>query len=90
MADSGQYNSAWRDVHMGPYDAMKAARDVNATYYMPVHWGSFALSNHNWFDPPEIATMHQYEYEIKVVTPKIGEVVDVEDIGDCTDRWWKK
>lgn len=90
MADSGQYNSAWSDVHMGPYDALRAASDVNATYYMPIHWGSFALSNHNWFDPPEIATLHQDEYGVKVVVPRIGEIVDAKDIGECITTWWRK
>lgn len=90
MGDSGQYNSAWRDVHMGPYDALKAAKDVDATYYMPIHWGSFALSNHNWFDPPEIATINQDDYGVKVITPRIGEIVDVKDIEKYTTRWWKE
>ena len=88
MADSGQYNSAWREVHMGPYDALQAAVDVNAKYYIPVHWGSFALSNHNWFDPAEIATANQDEYGVKVITPRIGEMVDMAEIDLYTNKWW--
>ncbi len=89
MADTGQYNKAWSGVHMNPYDALRAAKDVGAKYYMPVHWGAFALSNHDWFEPANITTSKQAEYCVKVVTPRIGEVVDLDLIGRYTSRWWE-
>ena len=89
MADTGQYNKAWSGIHMNPYDALKAAKDVGAKYYMPIHWGAFSLSNHDWFEPANITTLNQEKYGIKVITPKIGEVVDVECIERYTDMWWE-
>lgn len=89
MADTGQYNRAWAGIHMNPYDALGAAADVRAKHYMPIHWGTFVLSNHNWFEPADITTKKQQEYGVSVVTPRIGETFDINDIGDYTNRWWE-
>ena len=89
MADAGQYNKAWTGIHMNPYGALKAAKDVNAKYYIPVHWGAFALSNHDWFEPANITASNHKEYDGMVITPKIGEIVDLDNIERYTDRWWE-
>ena len=88
MADTGQYNEAWKNVHMSPYDALQAAKDVDAKYYMPIHWGAFVLSNHDWYEPAEVVTNKKEEYEVNVVTPRIGDIVDIKDIEEYTNKWW--
>lgn len=90
MADTGQYNKAWSGVHMNPHDALQAAKDVNARYYIPIHWGAFSLSNHDWFEPAKITTSNQEKYGVRVITPRIGEIVDVDYIEKYTDKWWEE
>lgn len=90
MADTGQYNKAWQSVHMNPYEALQAAKDVDAKYFMPIHWGTFVLSNHNWYDPAEVTTKQKDEYGVNVVTPRIGDIVDIKDIGEYTNKWWQE
>ena len=90
MADTGQYNKAWLGIHMNPYHALQAAKDVNAKYYIPIHWGAFSLSNHDWFEPAKITTSNQEKYGVRVITPRIGEIVDVDYIEKYTDKWWEE
>lgn len=53
MLDSGAYNPLWRDVHMGPEQALMAHRALAGRVFMPIHWGLFSLSFHGWTEPGE-------------------------------------
>ena len=53
VLDSGQYNEAWRWVHMMPEDTVRAAQDLKARAVMPVHTGRFSMAYHPWDEPFE-------------------------------------
>lgn len=53
MLDSGAYNPMWRDVHMGPEQALMAHRALGGKVFMPIHWALFNLSFHGWTEPGE-------------------------------------
>lgn len=46
LRECGQYNNAWRYIHMMPEQTVQAAIDLKAKMLMPVHWGKFALALH--------------------------------------------
>lgn len=88
LADAGQYNTKWSKIHMRPLEVLEASQDVHATYLIPVHWGAFALSNHEWNEPPKVIKSRASEYGVTVITPKIGERVVYDAIRNYQDSWW--
>ena len=49
----GAYNPAsFREVHMGPDEALKAFKDLRARWLIPMHYGSFRLSFEELDEPP--------------------------------------
>ncbi len=54
MIPIGAYNdemSGWRDIHLNPEDAVTAYKDLNAEYFIPIHWGTFQLAFHPIDEP---------------------------------------
>lgn len=88
LSDAGQYNTKWSKIHMRPMEALEAASDVQAKYLIPVHWGVFALSNHDWNETPKIMTSQALSHNIIVITPKIGQRIDYQNIMNYQDSWW--
>jgi len=43
----GAFAPRWlmRPVHLSPYEAVKAALDLKATYMIPCHWGTYQISD---------------------------------------------
>lgn len=73
MIECGQYNQNWADIHMMPEESVKAAKDLNSSVMMPIHWGAFTLSLHDWTDPVERAIKAANNSGMPISTPKIGE-----------------
>lgn len=89
MADSGQFDPAWAMVHMNPNSSVQAAKDAHAKWFIPVHWGAYALANHAWDDPPKIAVEAAERLGVNIATPKIGEKVDFDNITAFNEHWWE-
>ena len=88
LIDCGQYNSAWKHSHMYPKQAVMAAQDLGSKYFMPIHWGAFTLSTHDWADPVKRAVRYARKKEIYILTPEIGEIVI---LGNKRNKnWWEK
>ncbi len=88
MMECGQYNQAWKDIHMMPEESVQAGIDVNAKQIMPIHWGAFALSVHTWKDPIERFKKKSQELNIPAVHPYIGQRFQLgNDFPD--DEWWQ-
>ena len=90
LIDSGQYNKAWKHSHMFPKEAVMAAQDLGSKYYMPIHWGAFKLSTHHWTDPVEGAILYAKEYDQKIITPQLGEVVLLDKPNQDIFKWWNQ
>lgn len=86
--ENGQYDPAWRDVHMLPEDVMQAVIDLRAKVFMPIHWGMFCLAPHQWFDPIENIYNLAIKHKVDLYTPKIGQLVVLEQTQ--TERWWQE
>lgn len=89
ILESGQYNEAWRPIHMMPEETVQATIDLKARVLMPVHWGKFSLALHPWDEPIERVLKKAGELNVKVTTPLIGEPVIIgERYPD--NRWWRE
>jgi len=75
LIENGQYNVRWSHNHLFPEDGIQAHLDLRGKYMIPVHWGSFDLSPHNWREPIERATSAAKEQGVNLLTPQIGETV---------------
>ncbi len=73
MLECGQYNEAWQAIHMMPEEAVQAGKDVNAELIMPIHWGAFKLSVHQWTEPIKRFKAESARLNVPMVHPYIGE-----------------
>lgn len=88
LLECGQYNEAWADIHMMPEQTVQAAQDLGAKVMMPVHWGSFTLAIHAWTDPVERALAEANRLRQAIVTPEIGDLVELSQQPAATKQWW--
>ena len=86
--ETGQYNEAWRMIHMLPEEGVKAFRDLRAERYFPVHWGMFTLALHRWYEPIETITQLAEKNDFPLITPVIGQLVDVSSDTNFPS-WWR-
>jgi L-ascorbate metabolism protein UlaG (beta-lactamase superfamily) len=89
ILDCGQYDNNWRHVHMMPEDAAKAAEDLHARTVMPAHSGRFAIAYHSWDDPFRRLSDASRGKIYRLLTPMIGELVDLNDGQQSFSRWWE-
>ncbi len=90
ILENGQYNKSWKYIHMMPDQVIKAAKDLNAKRILPVHSCKFALANHKWHEPLKTITdLNKYE-NLNIITPLIGEKVDLSDSSQIFTNWWEK
>ena len=89
ILENGQYNEAWRYIHTMPEEVLQASKDLGARRTFPVHSAKFDLGGHAWDDPLKQITLLNEKYQQPLVTPMIGQVVDLEDEGQDFERWWE-
>lgn len=89
ILDNGQYNKAWAEIHMHPEEVLKAAKDLKATRLFPVHSSKFVLAMHPWDEPLKEVDRLNQGYSIDLVTPLIGEKVDLNDTTATYSNWWE-
>lgn len=93
--EDGAYNLNWADIHMLPEQSAQAGIDVGAKVVLPIHWGKFDLSTHQWTDPinriksamdRHNANLPKTE-QVQITTPKIGQVFDLNNVP--VQPWWE-
>ena len=89
IVENGQYNKAWRFIHASPEQVLHAARDLNAKRLFPVHSSKFALGPHPWDEPLSKITELNKSYRIPLITPLIGEQVDLDNEQQQFKQWWE-
>lgn len=88
LLETGQYNERWRTLHMMPEEAAQAYFDLKATAYIPVHWAMFELSLHTWYQPAMEISALAKRNGINLVTPKLGEIVTIDETATGSP-WWQ-
>lgn len=87
LLECGQYDKNWKYIHMMPEEVVLAAKDLQAKKLMPVHWSKFSLGAHAWDDPILRVTAAGRKENMTMITPRIGEEVDLQT-DRVFDDWW--
>lgn len=85
----GAYNDMWRQIHSNPEEAMQAHIDLRSDVFLPIHWGTFNLAPHSWYDPVERTVAAAQKNKIRLVVPMPGESIDISNIPEVS-YWWRK
>lgn len=89
ILDAGQYNEQWAFIHMNPEEAARAAEDLGAKALLPAHVGKFNLAYHSWDEPFVRITAASANKDYRLLTPLIGQPVDLGDPSQPFTRWWE-
>ncbi|MDR1451510.1 MAG: MBL fold metallo-hydrolase [Helicobacteraceae bacterium] len=82
------WNSGWPKTHMFPEEVVQAYRDINASAFVPVHWGVFDLALHPWKESIQmIAKLVDANGDIALLTPLMGEKIILGETNGS--RWWE-
>lgn len=72
------YPDSFRNMHMGPDEAIHAFRDLGAKWFVPMHYGSFKLSFEDMDDPPrwlkQIAHREGLTHRVKMLEEGVPQV----------------
>lgn len=90
IMENGQYDDAWHYIHLLPEETLKAAQDLKAKRLLPVHHSRFVLARHPWYEPLAKITEPDTGNNISVITPMIGEMVNLNDPSQTFNEWWKE
>jgi len=88
LMECGQYDPMWKDIHMFPEETAQAHQDLKGELLIPIHWGGFSLSLHDWDDPVKRLEKVCQQQNINMATPKIGEAIYIGKEQEFTS-WWK-
>ena len=90
ILECGQYNRKWPFIHSFPDELVQEAKELKAATVLPVHHSKFKLAHHPWYEPLE-QTVRIAEKENKpLITPRIGEVVSLNNFETTTQKWWRE
>ncbi|MGH1517738.1 MBL fold metallo-hydrolase [Chryseobacterium sp. JK1] len=89
ILENGQYGEAWRYIHTLPEEVIHAAIDIKANRIIPVHATKFALALHPWNEPLQKITRLGKEKGLDILTPKIGEMLDLNLPDQQFAVWWE-
>ncbi|MBH0170303.1 MBL fold metallo-hydrolase [Fictibacillus sp. 18YEL24] len=90
LMECGQYHEKWAVIHMMPEETVQAHLDVSGKVMLPIHWGAFTLSLHDWTDPVERAVNAATLSNVQICTPQIGETVTLGSEILSSSTWWRE
>lgn len=90
LVECGQYDPRWAAIHMTPEETVQAHIDVRGAVLLPIHWGAFTLALHDWNDPIRRASAEAARRGVRLIAPRIGETVAIEDApSEPVESWWR-
>lgn len=88
MLEIGAWDPAWEAIHLGPYKAVMATALLEAQALLPIHWGTFNLALHAWYQPAEQLLAAAKDARTKLALPRIGASVVAGDVLP-DEPWWR-
>jgi L-ascorbate metabolism protein UlaG (beta-lactamase superfamily) len=85
LVESGAYDPAWPDWHLGPEQAVRAHTMVRGELLVPIHWGLFDLAYHGWTEPVERVVVEAVRRRVRVAVPRPGQSIEADA---SLERWW--
>ena len=87
--ECGAYNERWHPMHMMPEETAQAHLDLKGKILQPIHWGTFNLALHAWYDPIVRVSKAADSLGIQISTPIVGETITIDE-NLVTERWWEQ
>jgi L-ascorbate metabolism protein UlaG (beta-lactamase superfamily) len=87
ILEIGAYGKYWPDIHMGPDNATNAHIALRGKLMMPIHWGTFNLALHAWYEPIEKLMDFAREKNIELFVPEPGKPTEVTE-SPYNSNWW--
>lgn len=87
--ECGAYNEKWHHIHMYPEETVQAHLDLKGKILHPIHWGTFNLSLHPWYEPMERLSKSAESANVQIATPIVGGTT-VYDLNKSSHKWWKE
>jgi L-ascorbate metabolism protein UlaG (beta-lactamase superfamily) len=86
--ECGAYDMMWHNVHMLPEETVQAHLDLGGKVLHTIHWGTFKLALHPWYEPMERISQAAARNNIDLALPKIG---DTTRYGHAVTsvKWWQ-
>lgn len=85
----GAYSELWPDTHLNPEQVVDAHLALRGKTLLPVHWGTFRLAFHDWFEPPNRLLAAAAEKGVRCIIPRPGQMVSFSNLPPV-ERWWEK
>lgn len=84
----GAYSKYWPGVHLFPEQSVRVHNLMQAKLLLPIHWGTFNLALHPWYEPPELLMTAAAETNTSIVIPRPGQTIDFEKPAPVR-TWWR-
>ncbi|MDR3287332.1 MAG: MBL fold metallo-hydrolase [Prevotellaceae bacterium] len=90
ILENGQYSDNWKYIHTQPDLLPEIVKVLNPKRFVTVHNSKFSLSDrHRWYEPLDrISEVSERNY-LPLITPMIGEKVELDNAGQTFQKWWK-
>lgn len=86
--ENDAYDANWAHVHMQPEQTLQAHLDLRGKWLLPIHNSTFDLGRHAWQEPLELIRALSAERQVRLSTPRIGELVDIAS-PHADGAWWR-
>ncbi len=87
--ECGAYNQAWTQVHMFPEETVQAHMDLKGKVLHPIHWGTFNLAMHPWYEPMERLLAAAKAGQTEIAIPMVGETTRYGAYLPVA-KWWQE
>ena len=87
--ECGAYDKSWPLLHMFPEQTVQAHLDLKGKVLHPIHWATFNLALHPWYEPMVRLTAAANSKRVKIATPVVGETT-VYNMSIPATRWWEQ
>lgn len=88
VMENGQYDKDWHYIHMMPDELPQAINDLKPKQVLTVHNSKYALGKHPWYEPLNNIREQSIHQSYKLLTPLIGQKVNLSDMAVITEDWW--
>ncbi|MFR9674718.1 MBL fold metallo-hydrolase [Streptomyces sp. TR06-5] len=93
MIQVGAYSVHWPDIHMTPEEGVETHVDLcgpaSRSVLLPIHWGTFNLAPHPWYEPGERMLAAAAEAEVRLAVPVPGGAFEPAAAQLPGVPWWR-
>ncbi|MBL8603605.1 MAG: MBL fold metallo-hydrolase [Myxococcales bacterium] len=96
MLEVGAWHPLWGEIHLGPFQAREAQRQLGDAPLLPIHWSTFDLALHAWDEPMLTLEGFARDEGLPLIAPQIGEAWELGDAPlraarvRALDPWWRR